>query len=96
MHFRREPVESTRALIAGAPLEKLETGTRAVVEIVGYPDGQFRLTMSEIAGTKGSRSVRQRGFLMFRDANEAKDALDALVDRVGEASGSQPGATTGT
>lgn len=31
MHFRREPVESTRKLIAAAPLEKLETGTRAVV-----------------------------------------------------------------
>ena len=89
MHFRRPPVESTRKLIQEAPLEKLETGTRAVVEIVGYPDGQFRLSTSEISGPSGSRQVRQRGFLMFIDADEAKDALDALVDRLAEATRSE-------
>lgn len=86
MHFRRAPVASTENLIADAPLEKLETGTRAVVEIVGYPDGQFRLMTSQISGARGSRVIRQHGFLMFVDADEAKDALDALVDRVRDAS----------
>jgi len=87
MHFKRPPVESTLKLIDQAPLDKLETGTRAVVEIIGYPDGQFRLTTSQITGSAGSRTVRQRGVLMFIDANEVKDALDALVDRVQAAAG---------
>ena len=90
MHFRRPPVKSTLKLIDEAPLDKLETGTRAVVEIVGYPDGQFRLTTSAISGLAGSRQVRQHGVLMFIDGNEAKDALDALVDRVEAKAGQAP------
>jgi hypothetical protein len=82
MHFRRPPVPSTLRLIDDAPLQRLETGTRAVVEIVGYPDGQMRLTASEISGPARGRTIKQGPFLMFVDADEAKDALDALVDRV--------------
>ena len=81
-HFRRPPVESTRKLVREAPLDRLETGTRAVVEIVGYPDGQVRLATSTITGSRGDRQVVQRGVLMFVDEDEAKDALDELVDRV--------------
>lgn len=90
MHFHRPPVDSTLKLIAEAPMEKLETGTRTVVEIVGYPDGQFRLVTSEISGPAGARQVRQRGVLMFVDGNEAKDALDALVDRLDETARGAP------
>lgn len=82
MHFRRPPVASTLNLIDTAPLERLQTGTRAVVEIVGYPDGQVRLTTSAIEGSRGSRRITQGPFLMFVDVDEAKDALDALLDRV--------------
>jgi 2-methylisocitrate lyase-like PEP mutase family enzyme len=82
MHFRRPPVPSTAKLVADAPLESLQTGTRAVVEIVGYPDGQMRLVTSRIEGTPGSRRIVQVCYLMFVDADEAKDALDSLVDRV--------------
>jgi hypothetical protein len=82
MHFRRRPVPSTLKLIEDAPLERLRTGTRAVVEVVAYPDGQVRLTASSISGKPGARVVTQGPFLMFVDADEAKDALDALADRL--------------
>ena len=85
VHYHRPPVASTRKLTAEASLQKLQTGTRAVVEIVGCPDGQMRLVASEISGPARSRRITQGLFLMFIDADEAKDALDALVDRVAEA-----------
>jgi len=89
MHFRRPPVPSTHRLVDGVPLQRLETGTRAVVEIVGYPDGQMRLSASEISGPPRGRTIRQGPFLMFIDADEAKDALDAIVDRVAAVSSTQ-------
>jgi hypothetical protein len=82
MHFRREPVESTRDLIENAPLTKLDTGTRAVVEIISHSDGHFRLATSVVEGTPGRRTIRQHGRLNFRDADETKDALDFLIDRL--------------
>jgi hypothetical protein len=85
VHFRRPPVPSTEKLIREAPVDRLETGLRAVVEIVGYPDGQFRLVTARIEGSKGARRIVQGGFLMFIDVDEAKDALDALADRVAAA-----------
>jgi hypothetical protein len=72
--------------VESAPLAKLETGTRVVVEVVGYPDGQFRIVTSVVEGHAGQRTIRQHDVLMFRDSDEAKDALDLLVDRLGEAS----------
>lgn len=82
MHFHRPPFPSTVELVENAPLEHLRTGTRAVIEVVGYPEGQMRVTVSEISGPPRSRQIRQAGFLMFTDVNEAKDALDLLLDRV--------------
>ena len=82
MHFHNPPVESTHRFVQSAPLAKLETGTRAVLEVVAYPDGQFRLVTSVVEGQPGQRTIRQHDVLMFRDANETKDALDLLVDRL--------------
>jgi hypothetical protein len=85
VHFHSPLLPSTETLIAEAPLERLETGLRAVVEIVGYPDRQFRLVVSRIEGGRGARRIVQDGFLMFIDVDEAKDALDALADRIAAA-----------
>jgi hypothetical protein len=82
MHFHIAPVPSTVALVEQAPIEKVRTGYRAVVEITGYADGQMSLVTSRIEGSRGSRSIVQAGNLMFRDADETKDALDLLADRV--------------
>jgi hypothetical protein len=81
-HFRHPPVASTEKLVDDAPLERLETGLRGVVEIVAYPDGQLRLVTSRVEGRAGARRIVQSGVLMFRDVDEAKDALDLLADRI--------------
>src|SRR4029079_4651854 len=48
---------------------------------VAYPDGQLRLVTSRVEGRAGARRIVQSGVLMFREVDEAKDALD-LADRI--------------
>ena len=93
-HFKRPPVGSTIGLVDRAPVEKIKTGQRAVVEVVGYPDGQFRLSTSTIVGPPGSRQIKQAETLMFNDADEAKDALDLLLDRIDTLRGTQPSSSS--
>jgi hypothetical protein len=87
VHFKVPPLPKTVEFIEGAPVEKVETGLRAVVEIVAYQGGHFRLSSGRIEGSARSRVISQAGTLMFRDADETKDALDAIVDRLGAAAG---------
>jgi hypothetical protein len=89
MHFHIAPVPSTVTLVEQAPIDKVRTGYRAVVEITGYGDGQMSLVTSRIEGRAGSRRIVQAGNLMCRHGNEAKDALDLLVDRVSAVAASQ-------
>ncbi len=95
MHYKRPPVPSTERFVAEAPFAKLRTGTQAVVEIVTYPDGQVRLTASSVSGAAGSPRIVQGPFLMFVDADEAKDALDLLVDRLDDEAGDETTADVG-
>ena len=83
MHFHIPPVQSTLDLVEGAPIELVRTGWKVVVEITGYPDGHFNLALSQVEGGPKARSLRQVAVLPFRDADETKDALDLLIDRVG-------------
>jgi hypothetical protein len=55
-------------------------GLRAVLEVTGYPDGQFAVTTSRIEGPPKNRIIKQVETLMFNDVNEAKDAVDAILD----------------
>lgn len=84
-HWHREPAESTRGLVRDAafvPTEK--DGLQAALEIVASPGGQVRVTSSSISGAPGRRTIVQASALMFNDMDEAKDAVDLILDRLSD------------
>ncbi len=68
------------AFVESAPVRSLETGIKAVVEVIAYPGGHFRIDLSRIEGPQNDRLIRQANQLPLNDAAEAKEHLDALVD----------------
>jgi hypothetical protein len=88
-HRHREPAPATRRFVTDAPLESTPKG-KVVIEITAYPAGHVALALSKVSGSARSRTIRQHGEgLMFNDANEAKDAIDAIVDRLSAEAGSR-------
>jgi hypothetical protein len=82
-HWHREPATATLRFVKEAPLQKTRHGLKAVLEITAYPGGHVAVTASEVSGRPRSRTILQRGEgLMFNDADEAKDAIDEVFDRV--------------
>jgi hypothetical protein len=60
----------------------VQTGTRAVLEITAYPGGHVHVVGATVDGPPRSRRITQGPFLMFRDGDEAKDAIDEIIDRL--------------
>ena len=50
--------------------------------MIAYPGGQVGVATSQISGTPGRRSIVQAKALMFNDIDEAKDAIDLILDRL--------------
>jgi hypothetical protein len=81
--MHKGPLTSTsQAFVDSAPINPLQTGVKAVVEVTAYPGGHFRIDLSRIDGPRNDRRIRQVNQLTLNDADEAKDHLDALVDRL--------------
>jgi hypothetical protein len=59
MHFRIPPLPSTVKFIDAIPLEKLKTGTRAVLEVTTYPGGHVHVVASRVEGPSGSHGSRR-------------------------------------
>ena len=62
-----------------------------MLEVTAYAEGtRISVVPSVVEGPNHNRTIRQRPGLMFNDADEAKDALDATVDHLErEAKGSR-------
>jgi hypothetical protein len=87
-HWHRELAPATRQFVEDAPFNKTPRGLKAVLEFTAYPPGHVAVVASEITGHARSRSISQHGAaLMFNDADEAKDAIDEIVDRVAREAG---------
>jgi hypothetical protein len=83
-HWHREPADSTRQLAAAAPFVRTPKGLQTAIEVIAYPDGHAQVATSVISGSPGKRSIVQAGDpLMFNDIEEAKDAVDLILDRLG-------------
>lgn len=82
-HWHKEPAPSTPTFAEGVPLMRTPKGLKVVVEITAYTEGaKIAVSASEVEGPNHNRSIRQRKSLMFNDPNEAKDAIDAIVDHL--------------
>ncbi len=86
--MHKGPLTATSmAFVESAPVHSLETGIKAVVEVTAYPGGHFRIDLSRIEGPQNDRRIRQANQLPLNDPAEAKDHLDALIDRLARLAG---------
>lgn len=82
-HWHKEPAPSTTDFVEGVPLTRTPKGLKAVVEITAYAEGtKVAISASEVEGPNHDRRIRQRKSLMFNDLNEAKDAVDSIIDHL--------------
>ncbi len=82
-HWHKEPAPSTPEFVADVPLMQTPKGLKAVIEITAYARGtKVAVATSVVEGPNHNRTIRQRGSLMFNDLDEAKDAIDAIVDHL--------------
>ena len=82
-HWHREPATSTRRFADAAVFCPTGKGLRAVIEVIAYPAGHVGVVSSTVSGAPGSRTIVQtREPLMFNDMDEAKDAVDLILDRL--------------
>jgi hypothetical protein len=82
-HWHREPASSSRTFAAAAPFVRTKKGLQAAVEVIAYPAGHVQVVASRISGAPGKRTIVQAGeLLMFNNMEEAKDAVDLILDRL--------------
>jgi hypothetical protein len=89
-HWHREPAPSTECFIEAAAVQRTGRGVQIAVEVIVYPDGKVQVAVSKITGRPGQRTIHQTDSLMFNDINEAKDAVDGLLDRADREAGIAP------
>lgn len=82
-HWHREPAESTQRFAQSAVFTPTDRGLQSAIEVIAYPAGHVQVAHSRISGSPGRRSIVQTGEpLMFNDIDEAKDAIDLILDRL--------------
>ena len=90
-HWHREPAASTHRFVAAAPFSPTPKGLQAAIEVIAYPGGQVQVVTSRISGAPGKRLIVQGGLpLMFNDIEEAKDAVDLVLDRLNDEAQASP------
>ena len=87
-HWHREPADSTRRFAERAVFTPTDGGgLRAAIEVIASPGGHVRVVSSRISGKPRNRTIVQAEEpLMFNDIDEAKDAVDLILDRLAEES----------
>ncbi len=84
-HWHKEPADSTHRYVAAAPFAPTEKGLQAAIEIIAYPKDHVQVVVSRITGKPGNRKITQTPYpLMFNDIEEAKDAIDLILDRLAD------------
>ena len=82
LHWHKQPPTSTFSFVEDALLQPTGKGLRATLEITAYPPGHVEVRVAEVDGKVRPRQIRGHSTLMFNDIDEAKDAVDLLIDRV--------------
>jgi hypothetical protein len=88
-HWHHDPAPTTFKFADGAVFMRTPKGLKAVIEVTAYPPGHVAISRSQVTGKPRSRTITQVGEpLMFNDMDEAKDAIDLIVDRLAREAGS--------
>ncbi len=83
-HWHSEPDESTKRFVGGATFTQALEELNTVLEVNAYAGGTFRVVSATITPREGKREVVQQSALMFHDVDEAKHAIDLILDRLAE------------
>jgi hypothetical protein len=83
-HWDRDLAPSTVIFVTDARFERTEKGLQMVVEVIAYPEGHINMAVSSVSGASRNRRLVQQKSLPFNNVREAKDALDALADRLAQ------------
>jgi hypothetical protein len=81
-HWQREPEPSTRRFAAEAAFGPVDDALRTALEVTVFPDGTVYLACSRIVPESGKRLIVPDTALMCQDIDEAKDAVDLILDRL--------------
>ena len=82
LHWHKQPALSTHSFVEDALLQPTGKGHKATLEITAYPRGHVEVRVDEVDNKVRPRQIREHSNLMFNDIDEAKDAVDLLMDRV--------------
>jgi hypothetical protein len=81
-HWHSEPDESVRRFAEGATFTPGIEGLQTALEVVVFESGVVSVSSSKIVPNEGKREIWQESALMFNDIDEAKDAVDLILDRL--------------
>jgi hypothetical protein len=84
LHWHRPLAPSTDRFVNEAHFWDTRTGRKLAIEVTAYAPGHVAVSTSVIDESIRPRAVGQSQTLMFNDPDEAKDAIDALIDRLVE------------
>jgi hypothetical protein len=82
-HSQLEPDEDSLAFVSNAALEPTMDGVRVVLEIERFENGTVYVAASKIVVEQGKRFIVPDTALMCADVEEAKDVIDAVLERLG-------------
>ena len=82
-HSQLEPDEDSLAFVANAALLPTLEGVRVALEITRFDDGTVYVAASKIVAEQGKRFIVPDTALMCADVEEAKDVVDAVLERLG-------------
>jgi hypothetical protein len=82
-HSELEPDDDSLAFVDGAALEPTMEGVRVVFEITRFDNATVYVAASKIVVESGKRFIVPDTALMCADVEEAKDVVDAILDRLG-------------
>ena len=83
-HWHSELDKSVHRFAEGATIAPIMEGHLTVIEVEAFPDGVVRVVSSRVTPNEGIREIWQESALMFHDIDEAKDAVDLILDRLAE------------
>jgi hypothetical protein len=88
-HSQLQPDEDSLAFVANAALLPTMEGVRVALEITRFENGTVYVAASKILAEEGKRLIIPDTALMCADVDEAKDVVDAILDRLARAAPSE-------
>ena len=81
-HSDLEPDDDSLAFVEGAALLPTMDGTQVSLEVIRFENGTVYVAASKVVPEQGKRLIVPDTALMCADTAEAKDVIDAILDRL--------------